>query len=242
MVKMQKKNVSGKKYPTPYPYPVSCIIPAYNEEKTIEKLVLNAKTYCAEVIVILAKKSIDRTGHIAEHAGAIVYKDNGEGKGAALRLGIVHASQPVIVFMDADGSHDPHDIPKIVDPVIHGEVDFVIGSRALGGSEELHSTWTEFLRNTGGALIMLYINYLFNVRYTDCENGFRAIRTEILRSLQLNANDFDIEQEMVIKALKKKVEIKEVPAHEYKRAYGVSRLNLLKNGWSFLFRLVRELF
>lgn len=223
-------------------YPVTCIIAAYNEEKTIRKVVIGTKKYCEEVIVILAKNSKDRTADIAREAGAIIYNDNGKGKGAALRFGIEKATKDTIVFIDADGSHDPEDIPKLLTPIFSGDAEFVVGSRALGGSEELHATFTEFLRNAGGAIIMLYINYLYNVRYTDCENGFRAIKTDIIKRLNLNANDFDIEQEMVIKALKKKVKIKEVPTHEYKREFGASHLSLFSCGWKFVFRLLRELF
>lgn len=223
-------------------FPVTCIIPAYNEERTIQSVITGVLEYCEEVIIIVAKKSNDQTEEIARQTGAGVYRDTGLGKGAALRFGINHATKGITLFIDADGSHNPADIPKIMAPILNDEADFVIGSRALGGSEELHATLTEFARNAGGALIMLYINYLFNVRYTDCENGFRAIKTEKLRNLSLNANDFDIEQEMVIKALKHNLRLKEVPAHEYKRVYGPSNLKLLSCGWKFLFRLLRELF
>lgn len=222
-------------------YTVTGIIPTFNEEKTIQEIVLGVKQYVDEIIVIVAKKTTDNTMEIAKQLGCKVCLDNGKGKGAALRLGIEMATKDIVLFIDADGSHDHHDIPKILKPIQDGRTPFVIGSRALGGSEEWHTTLSEFSRNVGGALIMLYINYLFNVRYTDCENGFRAVKRELLVNLHLTANDFDIEQEMVIKALKQGVNIVEVPAHEYKRKYGKSTLKLWRSGWKFIWRLLREL-
>jgi dolichol-phosphate mannosyltransferase len=119
--------------------------------------------------------------------------------------------------------------------------DLVVGSRMTGGSDELHGTFSNFARNIGAGLIQLAINYRFNVRLTDCENGFRAIKKNIINDLDLQANDFDIEEEMVIKALKKGYSVGEVPTHEYERKYGESNLSLPKIGYKFIWRLIRNL-
>ncbi len=220
----------------------SLIIPAYNEESTIEEIILNAKKYVDELIVVVAKKSKDKTFEIASSLANKCIIDYGLGKGAALKLGVANTNGDIIIFMDSDGSHDSNDIPKLLAPIKNKGVDLVVGSRALGGSDELHGTLGEFIRNAGGAVVMLCINYFYGVRFTDCENGFRAIKKTVFNDLKLKANDFDIEQEMFIKALKRKYRVLEVPSHEYARKFGKSKLSPLKIGWKFVYRLIISFF
>lgn len=220
----------------------SLIIPAYDEEKTIEEIICSAKKYVDEILVVVAKKSKDHTFEIATKYANNCIIDDGVGKGAALKLGVKHSKGDIIIFMDSDGSHDASDIPKLVAPIKESDFDLVVGSRALGGSDELHGTLGEFIRNAGGAVVMLCINYFYGVRFTDCENGFRAIKKTVFTDLKLKANDFDIEQEMFIKAMRKKCKILEVPAHEYRRKFGESKLSPLKIGWKFVYRLIVSFF
>ncbi len=107
------------------------------------------------------------------------HQDNDHGKGEALRLALAEAEGEIVVFIDADGSHDPQDIPKLVAPIRAGVSDLVIGSRGKGGSDELHGTLEQFIRYSGSQVIMLAINYRWNVRLTDSQNGFRAIRRDV---------------------------------------------------------------
>ncbi len=220
---------------------VTIVIPTYNEEKTIKEIIKGVKPYVNEIIVVDAKKSIDRTAEIAKLTGAMVMKDNGKGVGAAKRIGIKAAKNNLIVLFDADGSHDQKDIPKMIKHLTNNGYDLVVGSRMRGGSDELHGTWSNLTRNIGAGLIQLVINYRFNVRLTDCENGFRAIKKNVAEDLRLNADDFDIEEEMVIKTLKKGYKVGEIPTHEYERKYGKSRISLPKMGWKFVWRLFKEL-
>ncbi len=125
---------------------ITIIIPTYNEEKTIKKIISGVKQYGDEILVIGAKKSTDNTIQIAKSLGARTLIDNGKGKGAAMRLAIEEAKGDIIVFMDADGSHISADIPAIVAPIKNGSADMVIASRMLGGSEELHGTISQFIR------------------------------------------------------------------------------------------------
>lgn len=217
------------------------VIPTYNEEKTIKDIIKGVKPYANEVLVVDAKNSNDSTADIAKSLGAKVIKDNGKGVGAAKRIGIKAAKNNIIVLFDADGSHDPKDIPKMVNHLTGNGYDLVLGSRMTGGSDELHGTWSNFARNMGAGLIQLAINYRFNVRLTDCENGFRAIKKDVAEKLNLNANDFDIEEEIVIKCLKKGYKVGEIPTHEYERKYGKSKISLPKIGYKFIWRLIKEL-
>lgn len=220
---------------------VTVIIPTYNEERNIKEVIKGVKPYADEILIVDAKKSSDKTAEIAKSLGAKVIKDNGNGVGAAKRIGMKAAKNNILVIFDADGSHDPKDIPKMVKHLTSNGYDLVVGSRMTGGSDELHGTWSNFARNMGAGLIQLIINYRFNVRLTDCEDGFRAIKKDVAEKLNLNANDFDIEEEIVMKCLKKGYKVGEIPTHEYERRYGKSNISLPRIGYKFVWRLIKEL-
>lgn len=220
---------------------ISVIILAKNEEKSIGKVILGAKPYADELLVIDGH-SKDKTRQIAQKLGAKVILDHGWGKGEAVRLGIKKAKGEILVFIDADGSHDPKDIPKLVKPIIEGQADHVTGSRMLGGSDELHGTWNKFLRETGSHLIILGINWRFGTLLTDGQNGLRAIKAEVARKLNLKENVTTIEQEMIIKTLRAGFRMAEVPTHEYRRKDGSSSISLGKVWWRYVYSWLRYLF
>ena len=121
------------------PLSVTIVVPAKDEEETIGDVLVGARPYGDEILVIDGH-SQDKTREITLGCGAHVILDNGRGKGAALRKGIQQARGDVLVFIDADGSHDPNDIPRLLAPIRAGEADHVSASRMLGGSYELHGT------------------------------------------------------------------------------------------------------
>ncbi len=220
---------------------VTVVIPAKNEEDTIGAVLAAAGPYADEMLVIDGR-SRDRTAAIAAGHGARVVPDNGRGKGDALRLSFSEAAHDILVFIDADGSHDPSDIPALVAPIRAGDADLVIASRGKGGSDELHGTFEQFIRYVGSQLITLAINYRWNVRLTDSQNGFRAIRRDVAARLGLTSNLTTIEQEMLMKALKQGYRVREVASHEYERRGGTSKVVVWKLWhvyvWSFLRNLV----
>lgn len=220
---------------------ISVIVLAKNEEKAIGKVIAGAKPHADEFLVIDGH-SKDKTRQIAKKLGAKVFLDHGKGKGEAIRLGIKKAKGDILVFIDADGSHDPKDIPKLVKPIIEGKADHVTGSRMLGGSDELHGTWNKFLRETGSHIIILGINWRFGVQLTDGQNGFRAIKREVARQLDLKENITTIEQEMIIKTLHAEYRMAEVPAHEYRRKDGESSIVLRKVWWRYIYSWLKYLF
>jgi len=204
---------------------ISIIVPARNEAANIRPVLEVALPYADELLVIDGH-SRDDTRDIATALGARVVLDSGLGKGAAIRQGIQEASGDILVFIDADGSHDPHDIPALVNPICRGLADHVSGSRMLGGSDELHATLHQFVRLFGSQMITLSINYTQNVRLTDCQNGFRAIRRDVAVALDLRENITTIEQEMVIKTVRSGYRLAEVPTHEYVRTNGESNFRV----------------
>ena len=185
--------------------------------------------------------STDQTVEICRAHGVPVMLDNGRGKGAAIREGLQHVSGDIIVLIDADGSHELADIPRLIAPIARGEAEMVIGSRIRGGSDELHGDFTHFLRNVGGGLITMAINYRWHVRLTDVLNGFRAIRASSARQLRLRAYDFDIEQHMVVECLKNGFTILEIPSHESVRQWGHSKLPTFRKATLFFWRLFLDL-
>jgi dolichol-phosphate mannosyltransferase len=220
---------------------ITVVIPTKNEEKTLEEIITKCQAHADEMLVVDGH-SKDSTREIAQKLGVKVVLDHGKGKGDGLRVGINEANGDVLVFIDADGSHDPDDIPKLVKPILEGKADLVIGSRGKGGSDELHGDVEKLLRMIGSDIILIGINKRWKVHLTDSQNGYRAIRTEVARQLDLKENITTIEQEMTMKCLKKGFIIDEVPTHEYERKYGKSVISLRKVWFRYIWSFVKNLF
>lgn len=218
---------------------VSIVIPALDEARTIGAVIDGARAHGDEVLV-LDGGSRDETPALAAGRGARVVKDGGGGKGKAIRLAATEARGDVIVFLDADGSHDPADIPRLLAPIRRGEADHVTGSRLLGGSSELHGGFDEFLRLAGSAFITACINWKFGVRLSDSQNGFRAIRRDTLLALALRSDSTTIEQEMIGRTLTLGGRMAEVPAHEHARKAGESHVDPVRDAPRYLWSLLRD--
>jgi dolichol-phosphate mannosyltransferase len=216
---------------------ITVVIPTRDEEGMIAEMVESVRPYADEILVVDGH-SKDRTREIAAAHQARVILDHGKGKGEALRYALTEATGDIVVFIDADGSHDPKDIPAMVAPIKAGEADMVVGSRGRGGSDELHGTLGQLVRYVGSQIIMLVINYRWGTDLTDSQNGFRAIRREVGNKLGLTSNLTTIEQEMMMRALKLGYRVAEIPSHEYERKWGKSKVVVWKlwfaYGWSVL--------
>ncbi len=200
------------------------------------------KPFCDDILVALAKKSRDKTGKIALSLGAAVITDNGKGKGDGMICAINKIKEGIIVFIDADGSHIPEDIPKIIAPIRSGKADMVIGSRYLGGSEELHGDFNKFLRMFFSMCIAQIMNLRFRTSIMDTQNGFRAIKADIAKKLRLTSNHTEIETEMCMKCFKKGFKIVEVPSMELKRKFGESNISLSRDGFKYIWSVIKNLF
>ena len=212
-----------------------------NEEGTIADVVRAVMLHADETLVVDGH-SADRTREIAESLGARVVLDGGLGKGDGIRTAIGAAAGDVLVFIDADCSHDPDDIPALVKPILVGEADMVVGSRWTGGSDELGGDLGKFVRSTGSAIITLAINYRWGVCLTDSQNGFRALSITAARQVLLEEDIFTIEQEMIMKFLKRGLRVSELPTHEYRRREGDSQIVVWKVAHKYIWCLVKNLF
>lgn len=217
------------------------VIPTRNEAQSIAEMVECCLRLTPHVLVVDAH-SPDGTAALAASAGARVVQAPALGKGAAIRAVIGLIATEAVVFIDADGSHVVEDIPKLLKPIDEGRADHVQASRLTGGSSELHGSFQEFFRLAGSALITALINWRFRVCISDSQNGFRALRTDLLAQLDLQENITTIEQEMVIKTLKRGCRLAEVPSHEHARIFGDSKITLSKVWFRYGYALLRDLF
>jgi len=216
------------------------VIPARNEEEDIADVIKGCLAISPDIYIVDGH-STDRTREIAASLGAKILFDRGRGKGDAIRFAIENINTDILVFIDADGSHDPNDIPKLVAPIIEGRADIVVGSRFMGGSDELHGDWNKFFRMVGSGLITQSLNWRFHVGLSESQNGFRAVRRDVALKLNLKEDITTIEQEMTIKALKGGYKIFEVPAHEYARRHGESKISLKKVAFRYVWSWLKYL-
>ena len=216
---------------------VTIVIPALNEAATIESVV-SACIERAGTVIVVDGHSTDDTRRRAAGAGATCISDHGRGKGDAIRTAIPRVETDLTVFIDADGSHDPGDIPLLLAPIDEDRADHVAASRLVGGSSELYGGFDEFVRLSGSAFITACINHRLGVRLSDSQNGFRAIRTSVLKALSLKERMTTIEQEMTIRTLQLGYRLVEVPSHEHRRQAGRSHIRTWRVAPRYVYNLI----
>ena len=187
---------------------VACI-PAFNEERTIAKVILQTQKYVDKVIVC-DDGSTDMTAEIAEKLGAVVVRHSRNlGYGAALNTlfrEAVKLNPSCIVTIDADGQHNPSDIPKLVEPIVRGEADIVIGSRFLSSKDN-----TPKYRRLGIKVITGIARKISYPQITDAQSGFRAYSRRAVEELGLTEPGMGVSTEILIKASEKKLKVVEKP-------------------------------
>lgn len=188
---------------------LSAIIPAYNEALSIGSLVLKTKKYVDHVIVI-DDGSNDKTADIARLAGATVIQlEKNQGKAQALMYGFELLKQEgytTAVMFDGDGQHNPDDIPAIVEPVLRGEADLVIGSRYLGKESAIPA-----YRMIGQKTLGAFTNFGAKTKTTDSTSGFRALSTKAINNLDFSSEGYSIEFDMINHFASRNLQITEVP-------------------------------
>ncbi|MBS7247426.1 MAG: glycosyltransferase family 2 protein [Candidatus Jordarchaeales archaeon] len=185
-----------------------CVSPAFNEERTVASVVKGALKYVDEVVVV-DDGSTDNTSEEASKAGAIVIRHpRNLGKGAALKTGFKVALKrgaDIVVSLDADGQHDPDEIPRLLSALKNGNFDVVIGSRFLGDISNMPTP--RILSNTITSKIL---NLFFKMPVTDSQSGYRAFKREVIESVKFSDPRFAAETEILIDANRKGFRIGEV--------------------------------
>lgn len=204
---------------------IAVIIPAYNEEQSIGKVVEAVPKDWVEEIVVVSNNSKDKTEEVAQKAGATVLKEERQGYGYACLKGMDYLEQQskrpeIIVFLDGDFSDYPEELPKVVAPILEKEMDMVIGSRAIGERESGSMTIPQVF---GNWLACTLLRWFYGVRYTDL-GPFRAIKFDKLLALKMADKTYGWTVEMQVKAAKKKLKTTEV-AVNYRRRIGTSKVS-----------------
>ncbi len=223
---------------------LSIIIPVFNEEKTIIELlkrVIEARLKGWEKeIIVVNDGSTDKTELLIEefiknHPNIVYLKHyQNKGKGAAIKTALSHISGDFVLIQDADLEYDPNDYQKLLDCVSE-DFSVIYGSRNLNKKTRRGY----FLYFLGGKLITGFCNLLFNSRLTDINTGYKLIRSDIIKSLDLESDGFEFCEEVTAKILKRKIPIKEVAINYYPRTFKEGKKIRLKDGIVALLTLLK---
>jgi glycosyltransferase involved in cell wall biosynthesis len=205
---------------------IAVVIPALNEEASLPLVLADIPRQLVSSIILVDNGSHDRTAEVAQAGGATVVREVQRGYGAACLRGLAELTNrkegppDIVVFLDADYSDHPTEMPDVVAPILQGNADMVIGSRLLGNRERgampPQSVW-------GNRLACFLMRVLFGGRYTDL-GPFRAIRWDSLKRLGMCDRNFGWTVEMQIKAARQKLRFAEVPV-SYRRRIGASKIS-----------------
>jgi glycosyltransferase involved in cell wall biosynthesis len=221
---------------------VSFIVPAYNEESTIGEVLerVDALGFDSQ-FVIVDDGSTDGTAAVLAEWGkrdnVVVVSQTNQGKGAAIRAAIPLVDGDITVIQDADMEYDPADIPLLIEPIRRGVADVVFGSRLSGGrAQRAYMFW----HLVGNRFLSLLTNVLYNTTISDMETGYKAFRTDVLRSLKLTENHFGIEPEITAQVCKAKLRIYEIPIAYYGRTYEEGKNITWRDGFKAVYVLLRN--
>jgi len=223
---------------------LSIIIPVYNEENTIAEVirsVVNTQLidYTKEIIVVDDGSSdgTRKTLKIWEKKIKVIYKENNEGKGSAVSLGLKIARGDIILIQDADLEYTPDDYQVLLKPFENPHVTVVYGSRFMGP----HLS-TMFVYSQGNKFVTFITNILFNTNISDMETGYKVFRKEVLSGMVLHAKRFDMEPEITVKVLKSGYQIYEVPISYFGRQFSEGKKLTWKDGVIALWTLIKYRF
>ncbi len=154
----------------------------------------------------------------------LLLRQRNQGKGAAIRHAITHIDGDIAVIQDADMEYDPAEVPGLIEPIVHGHADVVYGTRLKGGRPQ--RTYL-FWHLVGNRCLSLLAGVLFNTTLSDIESGYKAFRTDVLRSLDLRESSFAIEPEITAKVCLQPLRVYELPISYYGRTHAEGK----KIGW-----------
>ncbi|MEZ4684840.1 MAG: glycosyltransferase family 2 protein [Bacteroidia bacterium] len=204
---------------------IDIIIPAFNEEKAIGKVLAEIPKALVREIIVVSNGSTDNTVAVAENAGATVLLEPRRGYGQACLAGMAHIARKtekpdIVVFLDGDYSDYPEELPLLIKPIIEEDIDMVIGSRALGDREQGAMQPQQIF---GNWLATTLIRYMYGERFTDL-GPFRAIRYDALLRLNMQDTNYGWTVEMQVKAAKQKLRCTEVSVN-YRVRIGESKVS-----------------
>lgn len=220
---------------------LSVIVPVYNEEATIGQ-VLSRLIRCPlpMEIIVVDDASTDGTRSVLDLWQSapnirLIFKEQNEGKGAAIRTGVSDARGGVILVQDADLEYDPRDIPSIVRPILLGEADVVYGSR-FAGYDRFAGTWLQSIANR---VLTFLSNRTTGVRLTDMETGYKAFTREAILGIRLTQDRFGFEPEVTAKLARRGARFVETPIRYSPRTYAEGKKIGVKDAFHAIYAIAR---
>jgi glycosyltransferase involved in cell wall biosynthesis len=224
---------------------LSVIMPVFNERPTIETIIKRVEDVgLADEIIIVDDGSTDGTRELLnelvnQHENIVLLlHENNQGKGAAVRTGILAAQADLVLIQDADLEYDPRDYPALIKPIDEGLADVVYGSRFLGAPRRV----TMFWHMVANKLLTLMTNFLYNSILTDMETCYKLFKREIIIDIPLRSKRFEFEPEITAKLLKRKVRIFEVPITFNPREYEEGKKIGLSDAFEAVWALIKYRF
>jgi len=209
---------------------VTVQIPTLNEGESLAHTLKQIPREVVDEVLVIDGHSTDNTREVAESFGCRFLLQPGKGYGNAMKFGFQNASGDVIISMDADGSPNPQDIPRLVAKLKEG-YDLVLGSRYLPGAGTEDDT---LVRHVGNKFFTFLTNFIHGTKISDSCYFFAAMRKEMLLKLDLKTEDFSFCIEVPVKARKAGFKIAEIPCFERKRVASTSRVNAIRDGLKIL--------
>jgi len=224
---------------------LSIIMPAYNEEKTILKVIRKVKDAklgnIKKEVIVVDDFSRDGTRKLLErlqdHKLKIFFHEKNKGKGAAIRTALKHATGDIILIQDADLEYDPKEYKKLLKPIIEHNSEVVYGSRSASIRKNLEKMYK--LHYFGNLFLTVITNILYGAKITDMETGYKVFRKEVIEGIKLRARRFDFEPEITAKILKKGYKITEVPIDFIGRKFSEGKKITWKDGVKALLYLIK---
>lgn len=220
---------------------VTFLLPAFNEEKSIGKLIKTIKNlYPSSHIIVIDNNSTDKTVQIAESIGAEIIPEEKQGKAHAIRKGFEHANSPFVIMMDADNTYDPHDAKRLLECLKSNKADLVLGSRLKGQKEKGSISKLNIVGNH----IISYTASKFYSPVSDVCTGYWAFRKEVtdyLLDIGITSSGFEVEAEMYAKVSKGNFTVLEQPIY-YRIRSDEAKLNSFKDGFKIFKTLFKHRF
>jgi len=223
---------------------VSIVIPAYNEARTIAAIVEKVKAVdlgtLEKEIIVVDNNSKDDTFAIASAIpGVRVLKEPRPGKGAAVKRGFKDATGDLLLIQDADLEYDPQDYPAVLAPILEGKTEAVLGVRI----EDRHQNWKiRVLGGLGNFAITTLTNILYSNNAGEYEGCYKAFTKKLVDSIEVKTDNFDFDNELVCKILKRGIKTVDVPIHYYPRDYAEGKKISWKHGFLILGTIIRYRF